>query len=251
MMNSGICSVSFRTMGVQELIGLATANQLGAIEWGADVHVPPHDLAHAERVGILTRRAGLRTPSYGSYFKGESAEAFAPVSDCCLWLGAKTIRIWAGSKDSEQFTNEEFARLVSVVRACGELCARRGQTLCFEYHYGTYCNSAESTLRLLDAVGLDNVRTYWQPMYWLAEDAFAKNVRAIELLAGRIENVHVYHWKGFDRFALAQGVGQWREYLHLLGKGHEYFLEFVRGDSSAQLAEDAAVLTALLREGQA
>ena len=67
-MRIGVVSASFRNMGVEEIIELTKTAGLDAIEWSGDIHVPPGELANAKQVGDATRKAGILTPSYASYY---------------------------------------------------------------------------------------------------------------------------------------------------------------------------------------
>ena len=92
----GLVSMSFRELGLEEIINMVSRNGLEGIEWGGDVHVPHGDLAVAERAGRLTREAGLAVSAYGSYYcfddctevaEGKGLE-FASVLDSAEALGA-------------------------------------------------------------------------------------------------------------------------------------------------------------------
>jgi hypothetical protein len=50
----GLVSITFRALPPADIIRLTAECGLQAIEWGADVHVPPGDLAGARRVGAET-----------------------------------------------------------------------------------------------------------------------------------------------------------------------------------------------------
>ena len=54
-MKTGICSVTFKELSVQEIVGRVREAGLEAIEWAGNVHVPPGDLA----VAPLTRHGLL------------------------------------------------------------------------------------------------------------------------------------------------------------------------------------------------
>ena len=64
----GLCSVTFRQLGVDEVIEVASRAGLQTIEWGADVHLRPGDSAYAARVREQCADVGVACPSYGSYF---------------------------------------------------------------------------------------------------------------------------------------------------------------------------------------
>lgn len=251
MRTIGLCSVTFRGKSVEEVIALSIKNGLDCIEWGGDIHVPHGDIEVATRVGKATRKSGLRCDSYGSYFRCDSLENFKPVSVAAQALGASVIRVWAGEKDSEKFSGEEFEKLVKTVSSCADYCAQLGQKIAFEYHYGTYCNHPEAVKKLLDAVHKENVGTYWQPAYWLGDisdsERIEKNLAAIELLKERLVNVHVYNWRGFDRFPLSAGSDEWKLYLERLPLHADCLLEFVKDDEVENFEEDSKTLKNLVR----
>ena len=68
-MRSGLVSVTFRKLSVEEIIGLCKACGLEEIEWGGDIHVPLGDLDAAGKARRLTRQAGLNVACYGSYVR--------------------------------------------------------------------------------------------------------------------------------------------------------------------------------------
>ncbi len=243
---AGLCSVSFRKHSVEQIVSLAVNNGLEAIEWGADVHASPSDLENVAKIRDLCAKNGILIPSYGSYFRCDKVEEFERISLAASALGAFTIRVWVGSKDSEQVTEQEFDRLVDVARSCAAIAAKRGQTIAFEHHFGTFCNNANSTLALLKAIDRPNVKTYWQTAYWRKKDRFDKDKEAIAALKEYIVGVHVYHWIGFDRFPLQEGEDEWKAFLPLIGVNN-YFLEFVKDDDEANLAQDAATLKSWLK----
>jgi len=246
MTAAGICSVSFRPLSVEEMIELSSSAGLDCIEWGGDIHVPAGNIERAKQVAALTKDAGLSIHSYGSYYRCGEDEDFSAVSKTAHALGAENIRVWAGKKDSQLFSDEEFSRLVETVRAAADLAARYGQTLAFEHHHGTYCNTPESTLRLLQSVNRNNVKTYWQPAYWQSTDSLDIDVNAIKLLRDHIVGVHIYHWRGTERLPLAEGLSNWQKFVELLGE-NKFYLEFFAGDSIEQFRIDAAVLKDVLK----
>ena len=249
MKTAGLCSVTFRNLSAEEIISLAKKNALACIEWGGDIHVPPEDLANAERVGRLTRESGISTLSYGSYFKCGKGEDFDAVSRCAKALGANIIRVWSGTKSSKDCSEREYKELVNTVRECARIAASRLQTVAFEYHGGTYTDTPESALKLLKDIGQESVKCYWQPAYWFdaesQEEIVKENLRAVKLLKEHIVGVHVYQWvNGYERRALIEGQTEWAEYLKLTGAKY-YDLEFVKDDSKEQFISDAKLLTAL------
>lgn len=243
MKYKGLCSVTFRGLTVESIIELAKGCGLDCIEWGGDVHVPPSDVENAKRVGSLTRESGLKTLSYGSYYRFREDQDYESVILACNALGAKTVRVWAGEKDGEKFTETEYGALVEKVREVATLAGRYGITVAFEFHFNTYCNTAENALRLISDVSMPNVLSYWQPSYWHepAEEEYEVNMCALRALSGKIAGVHVYKWRGCTRLALSEGEKEWHDYAQTIGDA-PYYLEFVAGDEQEQFAQDCKTL---------
>lgn len=242
IVNKGLCSVSFRPLSIEEIITKVKENGLNCIEWGGDVHVPVDNPDNALLVRDLTLKSGLKLLSFGSYYRCEDFESFENVSKTAEILGTKVIRIWAGSKDADKFSDEEFKNFVNIVKKCADVAKKRNQILAFEFHFGTYNNCSENTKKLLKAIDKDNVQTYWQPMYWIDyksdEEEIKINVQSIKELYKNIVGVHVYGWKRFDRFPLKNYLEKWKEYNKVLPDTNGY-LEFFLNDKIEQFIDDA------------
>lgn len=62
-LSPGICSVTFRALGVDAVVFTATEAGLAGIEWGSDVHV--HAAGSTASARTATLAAGLRIMSLG------------------------------------------------------------------------------------------------------------------------------------------------------------------------------------------
>lgn len=71
-MRPGLCSVTFQQLAPEEIVDLAMRCGLEAVEWGADVHLPPGKPGVARALADRCRDRGLRCPSYGTYFLAEA-----------------------------------------------------------------------------------------------------------------------------------------------------------------------------------
>lgn len=246
-MKKGLCSVTFRALSADKVAELAVKAGLDCIEWGADIHVPPDNTDNARKVAKICRDLNIDTPSYGSYYRLDGGD-FDSVSETAEILGARDIRVWAGTKDAELFSRDKYLKLVENVKNIAQISRKRGQNVCFEYHYGTYCNSAENTLKLIEDAAENNVFTYWQPMYWLhgkTPDEQSENLSSIKILGGLIKNVHVYNWCGYERLPLSDAMEDWKSYFKLT-EAENCYLEFVRGDDETAFFEDAKCLAELI-----
>lgn len=254
----GLCSVTFRDRGVDEVARLATSAGLRAVEWGADVHVPPGDTAAADRARSASAAAGLACPSYGSYLLADgdaSPDLVARVLESAVALGATNVRVWTpfGVEPGSAHASEVAAVLATVAEAA----AARDLTVSLEFHAGTLTATVESTRALLDAVDAPNLYASWQPPYWLLARSAAADAADVVALAPRLAHLHVYEWSAaLERRPLETGVERWRAVLPAARAATEgwpgprcAFLEFVTDDDPAALARDAAVLLGWLREG--
>src|SRR4051812_22679647 len=234
-MRPGLCSVTLRRLSVPEVAAVAARAGLAAIEWGADVHVPPGDLTAADAA-----RDAFPVAAYGSYFRAGEEQDFAPVVRTARRLGAPRIRIWAGRVGSAEATPEQRAAVVDGVRAAAD--AADGLEVALEFHGGTLTDTAESALALLDEAGRESVRTYWQPPQGVRDAAALAGLR---LGKPRPAPLHVFSWWPRDeRLPLSARADLWREALGLAG-AVDALLEFVPGDEPDAVVRDAATLREL------
>ena len=246
MIHSGLVSITFRQLSPKEIIDLVVQAQLDGIEWGGDIHVPHGDLEKARQVGQMTRQAGLKVVAYGSYyFVGhEKEDSFEKVLDTALELGADSIRIWAGKKDAKDADDEYFDMVVQQSRQIAEKAGQAGVALAYEFHGGSLASSGSATKRLIETLGCDNVKTYWQPTVGAAMDyCLAELDEMLDLMT----NVHVFHWDGsfHRRLLLEQGSDIWQRYLqkaNSLSRDCFAMIEYVKDDEPNNFVQDAATL---------
>jgi sugar phosphate isomerase/epimerase len=250
----GLCSVTFRQLPAAEVARLAADAGLAAVEWGADVHAPPADPDTLRMAREACDRYGLTCCSYGSYFRATQDElaAFPWIARAAVLLGAPRVRVWAGGVGSAVATPQERDATGAGLREAARIAADHGLELALEFHAKTLTDTVDSTLRLLDEVGADNLRTYWQPPL----DAFDEEALAgLARLVDRVSAVHVFSWwPGNHRLPLADRGELWAAVFELLNARRvpmEALLEFVPGDDPAVLAREAATLrrVAALRQG--
>lgn len=242
----GLCSVTYRALSVGEVSRLAAGAGLGVVEWGADVHAPPGDPDALHRVRENTAAAGLATCSYGSYWCAgrDDLTAFATVADAAEALGARRVRVWAGTEGSA--AARDRPAVAHALREAGDIAAARGLEVATEFHAGTLTDTAASTLRLLDEVGHDAVSTYWQPPLDEPDDAALAGLRG---LRDRVAAVHVFSWWPLmDRLPLTGRESLWRGALELLPPV-DLLVEFVPGDDPAVLGREAGTLLSWLGRG--
>lgn len=251
-MRPGLVSITFRKETPQSIIALCVANRLEEIEWGGDIHVPHGDQTRAAEVASLTREAGLRVAAYGSYYRLGVSESdglsFASVLESAVALGAPTIRVWAGNRDSDDADSTWRSLVADDALRCADLSGAEGISIAYEFHGGTLTNTVDSACALLDATVHPFVHILWQPTVGLSTEECLAGLRRI---LPRLLNVHAFHWwpDSATRHPLSDGADRWTVYLDEIraaGLTPSVLLEFVRDGATSALAQDAATLRSLL-----
>ncbi len=250
----GLTSVTFRNLNYKEIIQLCADNGIKAIEWGGDIHVPVGEFELAAEVGALTRRNGISTYSYGSYYRlGESRQPendFEAVVKTAASLGCSLVRIWAGSTDGDCNLEETISDNMEELRRICPIAAGYQIKIGLEYHRNTLTETKEVTRRLLDETGADNLYTYWQMNPDISHE---ERLEEIELLKDKICNIHAFYLEKSGekpakdvRCSLKKGMPYWSEYWKLIKPlGCNLIIEFVKDDRIQQLAEDVESLRIL------
>ncbi|MFC6705771.1 sugar phosphate isomerase/epimerase family protein [Flexivirga alba] len=248
--HSGICSVTFRQLPPADLVAVTAAAGLHRIEWGSDVHAPAGDPSALDEVRARTVNAGLTVSSYGSYWRAGERGSFPSIEElasAATRLGALRIRVWAGSVGSAECPAPQRRRVIEDLRHAAEVGAASGIQIGLEFHRLTLTDTVESTLRLLDEVGHDNLATYWQPR---VDEPAAEAIDGLRRLVDRVCAVHVFSWWPFaDRLPLAERADLWQGVIALLRERVpplDLLLEFVPDDDPSVLRSEAATLQAWL-----
>jgi sugar phosphate isomerase/epimerase len=249
----GLCSVTLRASSWQEVLELAVAASLEAVEWGADVHVLPGDLETAGEVARRCADAGVRCPSYGSYLwagagDGRGISAAAKVLDTAAALGAGTVRMWCrAGLEPQDATTEQRRAVARDIALVADAADARGLSVALEHHPGTLTLDAASTCQLLEEVARPNVYAYWQPRPGGPADVA---LAELESLVDDLAHVHVFTWgPDGERFPLGDGAALWEPAIALASDRtgrwagpRVAYLEFVADDDPERLAEDATTL---------
>lgn len=253
MIKTGLVSISFRKLSCTEIIKITKECGLQGIEWGADRHVLPGDIKCAESVRDEMQSTGLLTSAYGSYYKAgtygdDYKNVFLPILQTAEILQAPVVRIWAGITASAATDAVTRKRLVTECQEIAKTAAEKGIRLAFECHRNTLTDDYRSALLLMDEIGEENVKMYWQPN---EERDFAYNKEALQALLPHVENVHVFHWPEVGhRESLSEGKDDWKEYFSVLKqspKDHWCSLEFMPDNEPDSLPIESAVLQNLLQ----
>lgn len=249
MIRPGLCSVTLRRLNIDDVADHAALAGLKVLEWGADVHVRPADDWAAGHAREAMARHGLTCGSYGSYFRATPAEAgqFGEIAETAVRLGASRVRVWAGKAGSEDLDPDERDLVVAGLREAADVAAGHGLDVALEFHGGTLTDTAESTVRLLDEVGRDNLGTYWQPPQDLPDEPALAGLAKV---LPHVRAVHVFSWwPSNERRPLTARAALWTEAFSLLGRLDrpiDALLEFVPDNDPGVVAAEARSLRKLI-----
>ncbi len=249
MLKTGLVSITFRQLSVEEIVKLVSKAGLDAIEWGGDVHVPHGDVERAKEVANITTKAGLEVAAYGSYYrvgcKNEEVGSFEDILETAVALGAATIRVWAGDKGSNQADKEWWNTVVEGSRNIATMAENKGIKIAYEYHDNTLTDTDESAIRLLKEVNHPNIYTYWQPPHSLKVEEREESIKGI---LPWLSNIHVFYWTDSperERHPIKEAKADLIKYLKVAAEAKEdkyALIEFVKGDEIEQFFDDAEVL---------
>ncbi|MEN6358040.1 MAG: TIM barrel protein [Armatimonadota bacterium] len=249
MIRTGLVSVTFRGMSPRQIVEITAKAGLDAVEWGGDIHVPHGNLSAAREAGQLTTDAGLAVAAYGSYYRvGQDESGFEKVLEAAIELGAPTVRVWAGSKGSNEADEAYRKNIVEDSRRIGDLADAAGLTISYEFHGGTLTDTNQSAIELLKEVSHKSVKAYWQPA--IAMDPEYR-LAGLEAILPWLSNVHVFHWGDVptDRRLLSEGAVEWKRYLECVSsteRDHFALIEFVQDDDPDKFIQDAETLKRLV-----
>lgn len=236
--NFGLCSVSFRKNTPEEILQAMKEAQLSVIEWGSDVHCPPENV---DKIAVLQTKYGIKCCSYGTYFR----LGVTPICEleeyikAAKVLGTTVLRLWCGNKNSEDYTEIEKTALFAACKMAAEIAETEDVTLCMECHNNTYTNAKDSALELMRAVESKHFRMYWQPNQFKSKE---ENILYAKQISPYTENIHVFNWKGNEKYPLADAKDIWKSYLSCFDDNKNFLLEFMPDDKIETLQSEADAL---------
>lgn len=243
MLKSGLVTITFRKFDKEKITKISSDAGLSLLEWGGDIHVPPMNKAAIDSASTLTKNSGLKTVAYGSYYKCRGSEDdMRAVVDTAVLLGAETIRVWAGEGHTNEMSADTRQGFVDNLRKICRYAASKNITVSTEFHPHTLTDCTESTMRMIDEVADNNLRLYWQPNQHKTEEY---NIDSLKTVLPYLTNVHVFTWRGDDKFPLIDGESSWRKYIDIIasdGRDHGMLLEFIHDNTEEQFYRDAEVL---------
>jgi sugar phosphate isomerase/epimerase len=244
MFKTGVVSVSFRQLSVDEVIRYTKEAGLGYIEWGSDVHAPYEDTERLHYIAKAQAEAGIVCPSYGTYFKlgVDDVETLHGYAAAARILGTKILRLWCGNKNYTDLTPEERDFMISECRKAAKIAEEEGVVLCMECHQKSFTNVLEGALDLMKSVDSPAFRMYWQPS---TKDPVEYNLEYANGIKDYVYTIHVFYYEDGKKARLADGVADWEKYLAVFENDKNLLLEFMPDGSPESLSGEAAALNGL------
>lgn len=239
--NLGLVSVSFRQHSPGEILEAMKETMLSCIEWGSDVHAPCHDSARLRDLSYLQKGYGIDCCSFGTYFRLGTTninelEAYAEAAKI---LGTNILRIWCGNKKASDYSHDEKLAFFEEAQKAAAIAKKLNVILCMECHNDSYTQTLDGALELMQRISSNNFRMYWQPNQHVS---FAQNTEYAKNISPYTKNIHVFNWKGQNKYPLSQAYGTWREYLSFFDKSKTLLLEFMPDNSIESLKTEADAL---------
>ena len=241
----GLVSRSFRKHTPEEIIQAVKAAGLSCIEWGSDVHAPCKDTDRLQSIAALQKEYGIECSSYGTYFNLEthSLNDLPDYIAAAGILGTNVLRLWGGTKKGADMTAEELSVFTNTCRRAAAMAEEAGVILCLECHMRSVTETPDCAVSLMETVTSPHFRMYWQPFQWLDTEGSLAVAKAVAPYA---RHIHVFNWRGGDRFPLLDAVEDWKAYLTAFTTPRTLLLEFMPDDRMESLPTEADALRAII-----
>jgi sugar phosphate isomerase/epimerase len=256
-MKIGLCTIAFSELPLEEVLNIAAEYGFDGVEiWGKEPHTPSkYDEDYFRRIKEITDSKMLAIAAFGSYVN-PLMDNFERQMETALQitktLGSKLIRVWSGGGPSKSIRPNDRRIIALRLKAMCQWAGLHGITVATEMHNNNLTDTAETTLKLIQDVGLPGLKTYYQPCFRNDADDFYK---CAELVGPYLANVHAQNAKRLDdgRFescAVADGIVDYKKIIEIL-KSYDYDgyleIEFVYGENKlVALKNDRDFLAQLL-----
>lgn len=239
--NLGLVSVSFREKTPEEILKEMKTCGLSFIEWGSDIHAPCNDIKTIENIAVFQKKYGITCSSYGTYFRlGETPlEELKIYINAAKILGTNILRVWCSNKNSEEHTKEETKSLFLECKKAAKIAEENGVTLCLECHVNTYTNQKDAAFELMQNINSKNFKMYWQPSQYKTSQ---ENIAYAKAIAPYTEHIHVFNWKGEEKFPLCEAVDIWKQFLDCFSGERTLLLEFMPDGKLETLKQETTAL---------
>jgi len=262
MIRLGFCSISALDRSLAEAAAVAAGAGVDGLEVSAHVpHLDPEaGIGAARAAGDAVRAAGIEVIAYGSYLGrfGRTTPAHAQQDAAVAEaLGTTLFRVWAEPLDEAP---NDAAPVVALMRAACDAARPAGITVVIERHLGSYADTPERIVHLLDAIDRPNVALNYQVLDFLPSDAAAAQPADAAALVRHARYFHLKNYQPnpdgdgplFPGGSLADGALDYRAILPAAiraGYDGPLTIEFLAADPRSveeKLAADVAFVRSVL-----
>ena len=243
MNNTGLVSVTFRKLSIEDILRLCKENNLGVIEWGSDVHAPCENMAKLEHIAKKQKEYNISCCSYGTYFRLgiTPLDKLTEYIKAAKMLGTDILRIWIYNKNYEDMKEEERENVINEGKKAAQIAKENNVILCSEWHADTFTSCLEGGLRLMKEINSPYFKTYWQPNR--LRD-FKTNLSEAKVIVPYTTHIHIFNWDEKNCYPLGDkdGVYMWKEYLKVFEGEHKLLLEFMPNNTPGELKDEVLTL---------
>lgn len=187
-MKFGFTTTTLRNIrDLTKIVKIAADAKADVIEWGGDVHIK--DIGTAKAANKLCTDAGITVSSFGSYYRVGSgnADEWKEICELASNLGADSVRVWLGKKNSEATDSDYYNKILSDSQSICDEAAKYSLIVSAECHDNTFNNNTDAFLKIKSEIQRDNFKTYFQSRY----NKLSYDLDRISRTIGYIENVHI------------------------------------------------------------
>ena len=190
---------------------------------------------------------GIECSSYGTYFYiGETPmEELRRYIAAAKMLGTNILRLWCGKKSGAEMTGDEREAFLAECRLAAKIAEEEDVILCMECHRKSFTEHLEDALVLMNEVNSEHFRMYWQPFQW---QSVQENLAYAEAIAPFTHHIHVFQWKGEQKFSLNEGIEEWQGYLQKFAGPRTLLLEFMPDGLISTLSAEAEALRRIIEK---
>ena len=142
-----------------------------------------------------------------------------------------------------EYARQERQMLMEQCKQAAKIADEEGVTLCMECHPNTYTQRLEDALDLMRELNTPCFQMYWQPFQWQSVE---ENLTYAKAIAFFVCNIHVFQWKGQQRFSLNSGIEEWQSYLREFPAPRTLLLEFMPDNRLHSLPKEADALRKII-----
>lgn len=189
-----LCTISYREKLLEVALDAAARMGFESVElWGREPHVPEvYDESRVKAIRGMLEERGLVARVLGSYLylgrtnPKDDTVNLADTLHTAHGLRLPLVRVWASDVGSAKATEEIWEQTISEAQLACDRAAKMNVTFVVEMHDDTLADTAQSALRLMQAVDRENFKLNFQISTTSGED----HLQRLEAVLPYVAHVH-------------------------------------------------------------